>query len=253
MSTALFLIGVTIFIYAPLGQRGNIFTFVILVLSLLTAKFPKIRLRWVLGIGILVFFGMETLVVWRTAIRYNTNFYDVISTAYALEGIDRGDFDAFAGVVAYNVRIGYDSWWNFTEQLIPRSLYPSKSDYIAVSYLMDQEIIGRGTAGLTATIIGTLLAQGGSITVAIGGLCVGVLVRVLQNICIHKVQTPDRALLGGISTAFMLLLTRNGDLTNVIIMLVSNLAGVFLLVGVVAVLPIWRRYWHYGSCHTVPP
>jgi len=249
--SAFLLLCITFVVYAPLGQRGNIFTFVILALSLLVQRFPIMKLRYLFGIGFLVFVGMASLVLWRTAIRFNSSFEDILSDFYWFNGTDRGDFEALAGVVAYKVSIGYDSWWSFVEQLIPRSLFPSKHGYVAVSYLMNKEIVGEDTAGLTTTIIGTLLAQGGFVTVVIGGLGMGMFVRVLQNISIHKVKTPNRSLLAGMATAFILLFTRNGDITNVVIMLISNLAGVFLLMAVISLSPLWERSWRevFGRTH----
>jgi hypothetical protein len=240
--TSLFLVGIAFIVYAPLGQRGNILTYIVLALSVLTAKFPRMKLRYLISIGLLVVLGMGTLVLWRTAIRWDSTFDDEdLKDFYGTQGVDRGDFDAFAGVVAYNVSIEYDSWWSFAVQLIPRFLYPSKEGYIAVSYLMNDEIIGEYNSGLTTTIIGTLFAQGGITAVATGGLIMGMFVSLLQKICSQKLPTPNRVLLGGVSTAFILFLTRNGDLTNVVVMLVSNLMGVFVLMGLIAAFPTWQR------------
>jgi hypothetical protein len=239
--TSLFLVGIAFVVYAPLGQRGNILTYIVLALSLLTAKFPRMKLRYLISIGLLIVLGMGTLVLWRTAIRWDSTFDEDLTDFYGSQGVDRGDFDAFAGVVAYKFSINYDSWWSFAVQLVPRFLHPSKEGYIAVSYLMNDEIIGEYNSGLTTTIIGTLFAQGGITAVAIGGLSMGMFVSLLQKICIQKLPTPNRVLLGGVSTAFILFLTRNGDLTNVVVMLVSNLMGVFLLMGLIAAFPIWQR------------
>ncbi len=240
-AVAFLLVAITVVVYAPLGQRGNIFTFVLLALSLLTARYPRIKRSYLVGIGMLIFLGMGTMVLWRTAIRSNSSFEDILSDMYWFQGMDRGDFEAFAGVVAYNVSVGYDSWWSFAIQLVPRFLYPSKEGYIAVSYLMDQQIHGEYDAGLTTSIVGTLFAQGGYVMVAVAAFGLGIVVKSFQNICARKELTSNRALLNGVLTAFILFLTRNGDLTNVVIMLVANLMGVFLVMGGIVASQIWRR------------
>src|SRR5262249_46079819 len=147
--TAFLLVCVSFIVYAPLGQRGNILTFVLLMLSLLTAKFPKMKLRYLISIGFLIVLGMGALVLWRTAIRWNSTFDEVFTNYYGSSGMD--DFDAFAGVVAYKISIDYDSWWSFAVQLVPRFLHPTKEGYTPVSYLMNDEIIGEYTAGLTTS------------------------------------------------------------------------------------------------------
>jgi hypothetical protein len=251
--TVLVLICVSFVVYAPLGQRGNILTFVLLALTILTAKFPRMKLRYLISIGLLIVPAMGALVLWRTAIRWNSTFYEVLTDFYGSQGVDRGDFDAYAGVVAYKFSVDYDSWWSFAVQLVPRFLHPSKEGYIPVSYLMNDEIIGEYTSGLTTSIIGTLFAQGGITAVAIGGFGMGMFVKFVQNICTHKLKTPNRVLLSGVSIAFILFLTRNGDLTNVVVMIVSNLMGVFLLMGGIAAFPIWRRSWRDLCCYTGRP
>jgi len=182
-------------------------------------------------------------IIWRTTLRYgyDGDLSDLIIVASALDGVDRGEFDALAGLIAYNSSIDFDSWWAFTEQLIPRSLMPSKKYYTAVSYLVNREITGDDEAGFTASILGTVYGQGGWIGTAVWGVILGVLMRLVQCWFTAKTSHPNGELMRGLAVVFVFFLVRNGDLTNVIIMLIANLAGVSLLMAGLFILPIWRR------------
>jgi hypothetical protein len=228
-------------VYAPLAQRGNVFTFIILGLSVWTAKFHKINYKSAVMAGVVILFCLEAAVIWRTAERYDTTMYEMLFGAYALGGIDRGEFDGLAALVAYDTSIGYESWWKFIVQLIPRSLMPSKEDYVAVSYVVNQEITGSADSGFTASVIGTFLAQGGYPLIAIGAFVFGLLVRRIQEISIAGPTTPNFVMVHGAGIAFVFFLARNGDLTNVIIMLVSNLCGVLFLIAALASRPLLLR------------
>ena len=115
-------------VYLPLGQRGNIFTFVIIAVVVCSIKLGTISFKWTVTIGALILFCLEMAVIWRTTLRYGYEgeLSDLFIVANALDGLDRGEFDALAGLVAYNSSIDFDSWWAFIEQLIPRTLMPQK-------------------------------------------------------------------------------------------------------------------------------
>ncbi len=228
-------------VYAPLGQRGNVFTFIILGLSVWTAKVHKINFKWAVMAGVVIVFCLEAVVIWRTAERFDTSMHEMLFGAYALGGIDRAEFDGLAALVAYDTSIGFESWWKFVEQLVPRSLLPSKEGYVAVSYLVNQEISGSADSGFTASIIGTFFAQGGFPMVALGALLFGLLVRYMQDTLIACHKTPSIVFLSGAGIAFVFFLARNGDLTNVMIMLISNLGGVFFLIAALASRTLLQR------------
>jgi hypothetical protein len=234
-------------VYLPLGQRGNIFTFVIIAVVVCSIKLGTISLKWTVTLGALILFCLEMAVIWRTTLRYGYEgeLSDLFIVANALDGLDRGEFDALAGLVAYNSSIDFDSWWAFTEQLIPRTLMPSKRTYTAVSYLVNREITGDDEAGFTASIVGTLYGQGGWLGIAVCGVILGVLMRLLQCWFITQTRDPNGELMRGLAVVFVFFLVRNGDLTNVIIMLIANLAGVSLLMAALFVLPAWRRTWEH--------
>ena len=246
--TGLVLISMLLFlttsaVYLPLGQRGNIFTFVIIAVVICSIKLGHISLKWTVAIGALILFCLEMAIIWRTTLRYgyDGDLSDLIIVASALDGVDRGEFDALAGLIAYNSSIDFDSWWAFTEQLIPRSLMPSKKYYTAVSYLVNREITGDDEAGFTASILGTVYGQGGWIGTAVWGVILGVLMRLVQCWFTAKTNHPNGELMRGLAVVFVFFLVRNGDLTNVLIMLIANLAGVSLLMAGLFILPIWRR------------
>ena len=246
--TGLVLISMLLFlatsaVYLPLGQRGNIFTFVIIAVVVCSIKLGNISLKWTVTVGALILFCLEMAVIWRTTLRYGYEgeLSDLFIVASALDGVDRGEFDALAGLVAYDSFIDLDSWWAFTEQLIPRSLMPSKKYYTAVSYLVNREITGDDEAGFTASIVGTLYGQGGWTGIAVGGVILGVLMRLVQCWFTTKTGDPNGELMRGLAVVFVFFLVRNGDLTNVIIMLIANLAGVSLLMAALFILPIWQR------------
>jgi hypothetical protein len=234
-------------VYGPLGQRGNFFTYIILALSVWIGNLGSVRLKWAITVGVVGLFFAEAMALWRTALRYGyeNNLSEILTAASTIEGMDQGDFDGLAGIIAYNASINYDSWWKFFEQLIPRAFMHSKQEYVSVSYLVNQEITGSFDSGFTASIIGTFFAQGGLIGVAIGAIFMGILVRWLQNYAESEQETPNGVLVRGLAIAFVFFLTRNGDLTNVVIMLFSNLAGIFLLMGMLSFLPLWRRTWNH--------
>jgi hypothetical protein len=232
-------------VYLPLGQRGNVFTFVILAFVICVAKLRKLSPKLAISTGIALLLCLELAVIWRTTLRYGYDgeLLDFVVVAQSLDGIDRGEFDGLAGLVAYNASIGFDSWWSFTEQLIPRALLPSKKEYVAVSYLVNLETIGYADAGFTASIIGTAFAQGGLGGVAIFGTIFGFSMQILQRWFVYRPCTTNGLLLRGLALAFVFFLARNGDLTNVLIMLLVNAAGVLFLMAAYIVLPIWRRTW----------
>ena len=122
---------------------------------------------------------------------------------------------------------------------------PSKKNYTAVSYLVNGEITGDDEAGFTASIVGTLYGQGGWAGVAVCGVILGVLMRLVQCWFITKSGNPNGEIMRGLAVVFVFFLVRNGDLTNVIIMLIANLAGVSLLMTALFILPIWRRTWEH--------
>ena len=250
--TGLVLISMLLFlatsaVYLPLGQRGNIFTFVIIAVVVCSIKLGNISLKWTVTVGALILFCLEMAVIWRTTLRYGYEgeLSDLFIVASALDGVDRGEFDALAGLVAYNSSIDLDSWWAFTEQLIPRSLMPSKKYYTAVSYLVNREITGDDEAGFTASIVGTLYGQGGWTGIAVGGVILGVLMRLVQCWFTTKTGDPNGVLMRGLAVVFVFFLVRNGDLTNVIIMLIANLAGVSFLMAALFILPVWQRTFRH--------
>ncbi len=71
------------------------------------------------------------------------------------------------------------------------------------------------------------------------------LMRLLQCWFITQTRDPNGELMRGLAVVFVFFLVRNGDLTNVIIMLIANLAGVSLLMAALFVLPAWRRTWEH--------
>ena len=58
------------------------------------------------------------------------------------------------------------------------------------------------------------------------GVILGVLMRLVQCWFTTKTGDPNGELMRGLAVVFVFFLVRNGDLTNVIIMLIANLAGV---------------------------
>jgi len=161
--------------------------------------------------------------------------------ADALEGIDRGEFDGLAGLVAYNIPLDFASWWGFLEQIIPRQLIPYKKEYIPVSYLVNGEITGSASSGFTASIIGTLFAQTGWIGLGSSSVILGALMSLIQRWFTAAPRTVNGTLLRGLVLVFVFFLTRNGDLTNVIVMLMANLFGVVVLIGAVSLTVLWKR------------
>ena len=118
---------------------------------------------------------------------------------------------------------------------------PSKKNYTAVSYLVNGQITGDDEAGFTASILGTLYGQVGWGGIAICGILLGVVMRLVQCWFTRKAGNPNGQIMRGLAVVFVFFLVRNGDLTNVIVMLLVNLAGVSFLMGALVVLPIWRR------------
>jgi oligosaccharide repeat unit polymerase len=236
-------------VYLPLGQRGNIFTFIVIAVVVCSIKLGNISLKWTVTIGALILFCLEMALIWRTTLRYGYEgeLSDLFVVASTLDQVDRGEFDGLAGLVAYDSSIDFDSWWAFIEQLIPRGLMPSKKHYTAVSYLVNREITGDDEAGFTASILGTLYAQGGWIGIAVCGSILGVLMRLMQCWFIAQTRDPNGELMRGLAVVFVFFLVRNGDLTNVIIMLIANLAGISLLMAALCILPAWRRTWSIST------
>jgi hypothetical protein len=230
-------------VYIPLGQRGNIFSFAIIALVLFASKFGRISLKQGLVIAIGVLICLELAVVWRTTLRYGYegDLTDLFVVADALEGIDRGEFDGLAGLVAYNIPLDFASWWGFIEQIIPRQLIPYKKEYIPVSYLVNGEITGSASSGFTASIIGTLFAQTGWIGLGSSSVILGALMSLIQRWFTAAPRTVNGTLLRGLVLVFVFFLTRNGDLTNVIVMLMANLFGVVVLIGAVSLAVMWKR------------
>jgi hypothetical protein len=124
---------------------------------------------------------------------------------------------------------------------------PSKREYTAVSYIVNREITGDDEAGFTASIVGTLYAQGGWAGIAVCGVILGVLMRLVQCWFTTRTDDPNGKITRGLAVVFVFFLARNGDLTNVIIMLIVNLAGVSILMGALFILPIWRKTWEHSS------
>ena len=238
-------------VYMPLGQRGNIFTFVIIALIISTAKFGHFDLKWTIAAGIALLLCLELAVIWRTTLRYGYEgeLSDLLVVANALDGVDRGEFDGLAGIVAHRVSINLDSWWEFTEQLIPRAMLPFKREYMAVSYLVNQEVTGSASAGFTASIVGTLFAQAGWVGVALSGVILGGLMQFTQRWFTTNPCSSIGVLTRGVALVFVFFLARNGDLTNVLIMLIVNLSGVFVLISGLAFLPLWRSTWRSHLAH----
>ncbi len=231
------------------GRRGNMIPLVAFAVFIYHYKWRPIRIKRLFVIGLTMYILLGVMLLARLYIQYPGYRNAIVANPLKFYFVNMtGDLvvDPMYTIIGHEDGFGIrvwslDHWYSFVPYMLPRAIFPWKPTYLALPDRIYARYVNPNIpTGIPPTLVGTLYLNAGYLGVILGSYILGLLAKSM----VHYRDLNNRsnaALLAYTVAIFVVLqMCRNGDLTNVISMSLSQFGGLFVAY---AVALVWRALY----------